>query len=473
MQAGLLNKDELRRNFKAAFLSQGISMLLSIITSLVVPKVLGVTQFGYWQLFTFYMSYTVYALLGVADGIYLKEGGKKRNEISCADTSGQYLVSLCVQTACATLIVVYALSVEEDGGERAFVFVCVVAMLFLQCAVTYLSWIFQAVNEPRIYSHALMANRIVFFLMLVPLLTLRVGDYRWYVGAFILAEVVMLVYCVRQGKDFIFHRPCDRRRAVRLFASNAKTGLFLSVAVGASTFSLGIVRLFVDATQPIEVFSVASLALSLVTFILSFIAQVGMVLFPALRRANEGERVGFYGRAKELLSLFLPLMYLCYWPLRWVIGWWLPDYAASFELFLFLIPICVFDSKMQMVFTTYFKVLRMERVLFAINLSAVLLCAVLALVSLCLLESLQCALLGLTVSYIVRSIVARRTLDRAFGCKMTKADAGEVFVTAMFLSSTLFLQPIASIVITACSCLLSIIVSGRDARRMMKGDGAV
>ena len=72
---------EMAGNALAAFASQGFSFLLSILTSLLVPKVLGVQEFGYWQLFLFYSSYTGFFSLGISDGMYLIEGGKSRTEI--------------------------------------------------------------------------------------------------------------------------------------------------------------------------------------------------------------------------------------------------------------------------------------------------------------------------------------------------------------------------------------------------------
>mgnify|MGYP007087918717 FL=1 len=72
---------ELAGNAVAAFASQGFSFLLSVLTSLLVPKVLGVEGFGYWQLFLFYSSYTGFFSLGIADGMYLVEGGKGRSQI--------------------------------------------------------------------------------------------------------------------------------------------------------------------------------------------------------------------------------------------------------------------------------------------------------------------------------------------------------------------------------------------------------
>lgn len=48
-----MNIKKIAGDSAVALLSQGIGMLLSIFTSLLVPKLLGVESYGYWQLFIF------------------------------------------------------------------------------------------------------------------------------------------------------------------------------------------------------------------------------------------------------------------------------------------------------------------------------------------------------------------------------------------------------------------------------------
>lgn len=46
-----MNYRSLAGNMVVAFAAQGISFLASVAMSLLVPKVLGVETYGYWQLF--------------------------------------------------------------------------------------------------------------------------------------------------------------------------------------------------------------------------------------------------------------------------------------------------------------------------------------------------------------------------------------------------------------------------------------
>ena len=57
-------------NLAFAIVAQGVGLVSSFLTSLVLPKFLGVEDYAYWQLFLLYSSYSGFALLGLNDGIW-------------------------------------------------------------------------------------------------------------------------------------------------------------------------------------------------------------------------------------------------------------------------------------------------------------------------------------------------------------------------------------------------------------------
>lgn len=47
----------LKRDLVYTFAAQGMAILLNLMLNLLVPKVLGIEAFSYWQLFLFYSVY--------------------------------------------------------------------------------------------------------------------------------------------------------------------------------------------------------------------------------------------------------------------------------------------------------------------------------------------------------------------------------------------------------------------------------
>ena len=64
-----------------AVFAQGLSTAVSVILTLLLPKVLGVAEFGYWQLFIFYLGYVGFFHFGINDGVYLIHGGETRDAL--------------------------------------------------------------------------------------------------------------------------------------------------------------------------------------------------------------------------------------------------------------------------------------------------------------------------------------------------------------------------------------------------------
>jgi hypothetical protein len=85
------------KNLTFAFTAQGISFLLSVLMSLLVPKMLGVEQFAYWQLFIFYSTYVGLFHFGLSDGIYLRYGGMELENLDKRRIGSQFKLMIAWQ----------------------------------------------------------------------------------------------------------------------------------------------------------------------------------------------------------------------------------------------------------------------------------------------------------------------------------------------------------------------------------------
>jgi len=55
------------KDFGYVVFSNFLTLIISVIVILVVPKLIGVTEYGYWQLFMFYAAYLGLLHLGWID----------------------------------------------------------------------------------------------------------------------------------------------------------------------------------------------------------------------------------------------------------------------------------------------------------------------------------------------------------------------------------------------------------------------
>ena len=69
-----MNRKDIFSNIFIAISAQAVSLVMSFLVAFVLPKILNVEAYSFWQLFMFYISYVGLLHFGVNDGVYLKYG---------------------------------------------------------------------------------------------------------------------------------------------------------------------------------------------------------------------------------------------------------------------------------------------------------------------------------------------------------------------------------------------------------------
>lgn len=461
-----MNVKRILGNFSVALVAQGIVLIGSVLTSLLVPKVMGVAEFGYWQLFIFYGNYIGFFHLGLNDGVYLFNGGLSRKKVDKQSLNSQFVVGMLYQLLFSLLIIAAALAMDF-GEDRMFVLVLTGIYLLVTNGAAYIGYVLQAMDETRRYSAYSAINGTLFLVPLVAMLALQVSEFQYYVVFYTLAHAVAFLVCLWWVRDFI---PCGLlplRQALVDAGRSIRAGIKLMIANVASMLILGISRFFIDSQWSIEVFGMVSFALSMVSFFLLFASQASMVLFPALRKADEAETVRFFQASRDALDLVLPVCYLLYFPAVIVLGWWLPKYEPSFIYFAYLLPVVIFNGKMNMVGNTYLLVLRREGLLLRINAIAVAISAAGAVAGAFAFHSIEVMIAFAVVALMWRSVHVERMLAREFKVPNSKLFAGSLVVTAGFLAAALLLPfawAFASTVILYAAFLFA---SRKEARALL------
>ena len=149
-----------------------------------------------------------------------------------------------------------------------------------------------------------------------------------------------------------------------------------------------------------------------------------------------------YEWARDGLSVGFPIILLLYVPMKALLSVWLPQYEDSFYFMGLLLPLCLYDGKMQMLYVTYMKVLRQEKALMAINLISLAASIVWSLVSAYLLNDLSSISLGLVVIIAARSMLADHYLVRLLGGNVGKIAISECALSAAYLTCVAFLPDV-------------------------------
>ena len=131
----------LKQDLVYTFAAQGMNVLLNLVLTLVVPKILGVEDYSYWQLFIFYSIYVGFFHFGLNDGIYLKYGGKDYDEVNHRLIGGQFGILIITQVILAAILTVFV-NVYIIDDRRKFILLFTLVNMFeanLVSFITYMS----------------------------------------------------------------------------------------------------------------------------------------------------------------------------------------------------------------------------------------------------------------------------------------------------------------------------------------------
>ena len=418
-------------NLTYAVVAQGIGLLSSVLTSLVLPKFLGVDDYAYWQLFLLYSSYSGFALLGLNDGIYLRLGGKTYSELAYGELKAQQIIVIASQT----LIALGCLCVIDLGGfepYRTLVLCLCVLMGLLTNLTQCLRYVFQCTNLTRISSLAdLIAKGLLILCMAVALL-LGVDYSLPFILSYIACQAVALAYVLVCARSILQFK-ANFRGTLRLCVDDIAAGLKIMVAYYADSLIVGFTRMMTDWHLGLAAFGKLSLSFSLTNFVLTFIGQVSMVAFPVLKRLDADGQREKYLTLRLLLHTVLPFVYLLYVPVTIILGLWLPEYDDSLFYLALTMPLCVYNCKASLLFNNYLKMGRSEGALCLINLATMVLNVVFATVSTVAFESVEMATCGIVCSVALRDLVFELFLAKKFGNDIARVCISEALLAVGFM----------------------------------------
>lgn len=429
-------KKSILSNLKTAFVAQIFSLLVSLFMPLVVAKVISVEQFSYWQLFLFYANYVGLFLFGLNDGIYLREGGKSYKDINKEILGTQFKLSIVFQNI-IMLIIIFCTLVFVKNAQNIQVFIRVGIYLVVFNLHGYLGYIMQAVNCTKKYSKSVMIEKAPFCAAILVLVALKVNSYIAYIDIYIVCKIMSLFYLAVECRDLLKAKLCPLKIAFREIKINVFVGINLMIANIANSLILGIGRFMIEKKWDVITFGKVSLSLSLVSFFLMFISQVSMVLFPVLRQVTYTQLLKLYNSIRHILGYLISAVFIFYIPIKVIISWWLPQYELSIYYLIFLLPVCTYDGKMNMICNTFFKVLRKERILLLVNVSSTLLSLVTVFISSIVFHNLNLVLISMTFSVAFRCVVSELILSRFLQVNIIKELVEENILVLIFIISTI------------------------------------
>ena len=171
--------------------AQILSLAVSFVLTLIVPKFIDEFQYAYWQIYVLYVGYVGVIHFGLLDGLVLRYSKYDYDEIDKRRVLSQLqILSVFLSVVSAVAVIVALVAI---GGNSKIIIMLVSAGVITKNLVTYGSYMFQITNRIIKYVFMIIAQRLAYGLTVVILLALRVNDFYWYCIADLLGDAVAIV----------------------------------------------------------------------------------------------------------------------------------------------------------------------------------------------------------------------------------------------------------------------------------------
>ncbi|MGX7038984.1 MATE family efflux transporter [Vagococcus fessus] len=434
-----MNKKSILKNFSYTFIANMVSLLVSLLLIIFVPKFIGVKEYGYWQLYVFYTTYVSYMSFGISDGFYLRHGGREYDELDKESLSFQYWFMVIYNVILDIAFVLTYMTLFTDANKLYIIIsVCVVGVMVVPKSL--IAYSLQGSNRIKEFAIMLIIEKMLYFILVVLLLVSGKVDFQYYIIADIIGKLVSVIYGIFKTSDFVFYKFKMSRKNWFELVSNFKVGILMLISNLSSLLIVGIVRMFIEKKWGIEEFGKVSLTLSITNMMMVFVSAISVVLFPILRKLNVDQIKKIYAVLRDIITIPLLGAMLFYFPFKSVLVAYLPAYKVSVEYMALILPIIVFESKSMMLIVTYLKTLREEKALLVINVFMAILSLVSTITLTNYFHSIELMIVLITVLLMIRCLLLEVYLSKVISCSIVYNNFLILLVSIIFIYSSYFIK---------------------------------
>lgn len=283
-------------------------LIAKALTWLVVPKVLGVTEYGYYKTFTLYLVYAMLLHFGLPDGILLIYGGQDYQEINRNEFRTYTKFFIRFQLIVSALIIGITLFVCK--GIKCYIFCMIgIDVLFVNVA-TYYKFISQAVMQFKKYTlrnvmQALMQILVLCVIVVLDQLEILKPDGAVYILCIVLIDAALLIWYMVTYKDLTFGRADSLRNRLFQIKNFFAVGILLTISYQVAHLIFVLDSQMVEVLFDVETYSLYAFAYSITNMITAVISAIATVMFPSLKRLEVKDAVSKFPMLMATVSIIV------------------------------------------------------------------------------------------------------------------------------------------------------------------------
>lgn len=445
------------KNIIGAVGANMIRLMISVMLTLLLPKLLGPEQYSYWQLYLFYGTFLAYSSLGWCEGVTLKYGGSDYHELDKPLLIGQIWMLMAYELLFFGILWMIT-SVMEIQRIKHMLLLLACASAVFDIIRYMVQSILHTVNRIQDYVRIVLLERLLFGAIAGAVLLLGFDSALALILSEMIARMLSMLYGFWVVRDMVCTRPANVREILAEAGSEISIGCKLLWAMLASQLVIGIIRFAIEQKWGVLQFGQISLTISLSNMIVTCVAAIGVVIFPMIKRMSEDQMERIYTPTRTLISVGIWGVMLFFVPFKWILSCWLPQYAGALEYLVLLFPLCLYESRTAMLTTTYLKAYREEKNILKVNAAAVVLSGVAAVLAVFVAENLTLAVLAISLLCMVKAYMTEFYVCRHLYFPLWRELLIESAMMALFMLSGWYGSYLTAMVLYAAGYILYLVL---------------
>ena len=447
-----MKKNSALRDFFVVSLGNMLALLSNILIGFILPAILDIENYGYYKIYTLYISYTGLLHFGFVDGILLRFAGADYEKLDCKKFRLYTRVFALLEVILSCIGILGALILLKDYMRP--IMVLVFLNLVWSNMTLYFQYISQATSRFGEFSvrktiTAVLSTAVVALLFVI----WKKNPYSTFLSCntyIVLSQVVticLLVWYIYTYRNIVFGKSVRFTEEKNTILEIFKKGIILTIAYEVSRLILVMDRQFVSMLFDIETYAKYAFAYNILSCVTALITGISTVMFPKLKRMSIKEAMSFFPKGMALVTCLVCFAQLGYYPITNIIKWLLPQYVESLVYFRIIFPVLALTSCITIIIFTFYKIIDKCNVFFFVCIISLVVSFLTNLIAFFVWRTPEAISWASFVSTIIWYLVSIIYLQRKYKVKWVKNFVYAMcMITSFYVSTSIIKNEIISIV---------------------------
>lgn len=341
----------IRKSLLKVFSANALQLISNLIIGFVVPVVMNIEEYANLKTYMLFISYVGLLHFGFPDGLFIKYGGKRINDVNKEELKGEHNFFVIFQLVVSSIFFIISII---SKNIIVFLFSISILPIMLQC---FHKNIAQATGDFNKYSKIMYIYTISYLVMNVILaLIMKEHNYVLYCLTTFVSNLVSVLFF--EYKFFHNYKNYTSLYDKKQIKNTIKKGFFIMlgnlIVLGLFSIDKWFVKLFYST----EDFAYYSFAVSMINIVNTLVGAISITFYNYLCLNNNAKNINVL---KKLLITFGGLASACYFPLSIIVNVFINKYVPSLKIIAITFAVFPYMILVNALYLNLYKVNKDEK----------------------------------------------------------------------------------------------------------------